>query len=365
VKEEIATGAEERRPTRSRWARGVLGLCVALSLVLGLEGLLRVFVPEESLLLTWEREDGLLFFENRSFHDPDAEVPVAEGDIDLGTRPFTEATLADGPYTWHVATNARGLREAEPTPRESPTDLRYLALGDSFVFGWSVDQPSTLSEQLELLLPDALGVASVEVINGGVFGSDALDMLRRFHFFAERLELDGVILGLPHNIRSQELRARRAHWYRSARGAPYVDSRLYLVLRRLLLPLSRPHYPQLRVGDATADGPESALRFTLEDLANLADDASERSLPVWMVLWNDNWARASQGTGSLRHWTDPLQRHGVKFAGHALDERACWGFEDVWHPSAAGHRAIAEVLAAAMASDASQPILQRRPRCQQ
>ena len=82
-------------------------------------------------------------------------------------------------------------------------------------------------------------------------------------------------------------------------------------------------------------------------------------------MWASNWDSARRGHNiDLEQWGVPLRDAGVQLTGHTLTERSCWGFEDVWHPSEAGHRVVAEVLADAMAGGATPgSILRSTPRC--
>ncbi|MCK6522884.1 hypothetical protein L6R49_15755 [Myxococcota bacterium] len=286
---------------------------------------LRLTVPLETLRFSWEQESALLGLDDQGA---------------LNVRPHHTQTYHDGPYAWTVRTATMGLREdADPSPEIPAGTTRLLALGDSWMFGWSADQGLTLPDQLERLLPARLGVERVEVINGGIFGSCAFDMLRRWRQVSAQLELDGVILGRPHNLTRQAAVAeRRTRWYQDVRGAPFVDVRTYLALRRLLAPLTRPQYPAATGANADA--------ATLADLTTLITDARAQGLDVWFVGFPTAMDEALNGRqGALRSFEGTLSPLGVPSAGHLLNERSCWGHEDLNHPSPAGYLALAEVTA--------------------
>lgn len=286
---------------------------------------LRLTVPVEGLRFAWEQESALLGIDDQGA---------------LNVRPYHQQEYNDGPYRWTVRTAAMGLREdADPSPETPAGTLRLLALGDSWMFGWSADQGLTLPDQLERILPARLGVDRVEVINGGIFGSCAFDMLRRWRQVSAQLELDGVILGRPHNLtRQAAIAERRARWYQDVRGAPFIDLRVYLVLRRLLAPLTRPQYPAATGADADA--------ATLADLTTLITDAQAQGLDVWFVGFPTSMDEPLHGRqGALRSFEGALAPLGVPSAGHLLTERSCWGHEDLHHPSPAGYLALAEVTA--------------------
>jgi hypothetical protein len=272
--------------------------------------------------------------------------------------PDTDVRQHDGHREWVGHVNKQGLREdAEIPPEKAPGTWRALALGDSWMFGWSADQGWSLPSQLEVLLPEKLGVERVEVINAGVFGGCAFDMLRRWRKYSASHELDAVLLGTPHNMSRQlNLQERRSDWYRKVRDAPFVDLRLYLVLRRLLAPYTRPQYPLFESQEA-AESSASDLRLILAD-------AEAMGLDSWFVLMPTRMEDATfQRQSAARGWVEALGDTGVGFAGHVLRQRSCWGDEDLQHPSAAGYRAIAEVVADAIAAGEGQPTLLSEPSC--
>jgi lysophospholipase L1-like esterase len=338
-----------------------LGLATAAVGLLLLEGLLRLIIPEQSLLLSWEREDGLLLYRSRTYVEGPAEAGARDAwrRGELSTRPNATTQHMDGPHAWAVQTNEEGLREVHPVDESKATDRRFLALGDSWMFGVSADQGQTLPDQLERLLPAKLGVERVEVLNAGIPGANAWHMLRRWNHLRDRIDIDGVLIGLPHNAPDADVHALRNAWYRDARGAPHLNSWIYLGLRRLVLPLSRQRYPDLL--NHSGDSGDLQYRMTIADLKILADDVRAQGIPAWLVLWPNDWAAAHTGAVDLSQWTAPLE--GLPMAGHALDERQCWGHVDTWHPSEAGYMAIAQVIAQLMAGGPSSGTLTGQPQC--
>jgi hypothetical protein len=69
--------------------------------------------------------------------------------------------------------NALGLRGPEISRAKPPAIRRVVLVGGSTVYGALVDDSDTISVQLEALLRERLG-PTVEVVNGGVPGYDAL-----------------------------------------------------------------------------------------------------------------------------------------------------------------------------------------------
>ncbi|HET8645180.1 MAG TPA: SGNH/GDSL hydrolase family protein, partial [Vicinamibacteria bacterium] len=102
--------------------------------------------------------------------EDDALARYSEFDPRLGwrKRPGARATYRRREYTVEVAINALGLRDRERAPAPPPGTFRILALGDSFVEGYTVPLEQTVTQQLErrLTRPDC----PLEVINGGTSG---------------------------------------------------------------------------------------------------------------------------------------------------------------------------------------------------
>ncbi len=312
------------------------------------EGGLRLTVPLSWLQLDHEREDGFLVFIDADngyrFHDA------------FFARPDFDKVRGGLRYR----TNSVGFRETREIPRRRPAGTyRILAIGDSWVYGLAQSQGQTMADHLERLLPSRLGVARVEVINAGVPGSSAFDMLRRWRSLAENYEVDGVLLSTSHNLnRQQKTLAARQRWYASTRGAPYVDLRLYLALRRLLVPLTRGAgaRPGQRPGDSD-----------VRDMQALVTDVHGRGLKVWMMLapsWHEREELAKPELNAVNStYVKTLGPLGVRFGGHALRQRACYGSHDKTHPGPAGARVMAVVMAEIIASGASRPVQVERPRC--
>ena len=329
--------------------RLLFGLVFA-GMMLGVtEAVLRLVVPDDAWLMSWEREDGLLLYRSRTYVggpvNPEERERWRRGELSL--KAGTDTVQHDGQVPWAVRTNAQGLREDRPIPSGRLAERQFLALGDSWMFGVNAPQGQSLPSQLETLLPSALDVESVEVVNGGIPGANAWHMLRRWHYLRDRIAIDGLILGLPHNAPDPDVPALRRAWYQRARGLPAGQSRIYRGVRHLLSPYTRPHYPDLLSAEKDGDG----KAMTLADLQTIISDARARYLPVWMVLWPNDMEAAQDTAMSLAQWVEPLSDGLDGHGGHALRDRNCWGSKDTWHPSAAGYTAIAGVVAEMIASN--------------
>lgn len=331
--------------TERRGRRFLRGIGVAVLALAALEGALRLAVPLDALTFSSERPNGMLL------HDAGSRTYLP--------RPGAAEERFDGPYRWHYRVNGQGFREdAEIPERRQGDELRILALGDSWIFGISATQDRTIPANLETLLPPRLG-RPVEVVNAGVPGGSGYDALARWNVLKDRFEIDGVLLGQPHNYRRQDaVRGERSRWYAPEGGAPFVDAYLYLVLRRVLVPFTRADLREANKG---------AVDAILTDFAALAEDARGRGIPVWLGVWpgrNTVSTEAERALDDPAPWRARLGPLGVKVTGHRMGSKACYGFEDLTHPSEAGYRALAEVYADLIVTGEEPAGLRAAPRCE-
>ncbi len=313
-----------------RFARRLGFAALTATLAFGaLEAVLWLWYGEEGLLYRYERRESMVRMDNGIF------VP----------QPSSDLTNNDGPYTWTAHYNARGFRETEETPDEPPAGKRrFLALGDSRIFGFSVTQGRTIADQVEARAPE------FDIVNAGVFGSSAYDMLRRWNEWGSKLNVEGLILGMPHNANRQlDAAAERALFYQSPAAPAAIHLKTYLWMRLLLVPLRTPKYAQ----------PNPQLSPDVADILTIARDARDHGLPVFFLLFPVRY----EGGGPGVEWQQTLGPQGVIFAGHALTERSCWGHEDLGHPSEAGADAIAGTLIAVLQGGPSQNALVADPPC--
>lgn len=75
-----------------------------------------------------------------------------------------------------IRTNREGWRAPDVAEQPAADTLRVLALGDSVVFGWGVDQEQSLCPSIERALGERLG-RKVEVLNTGNGSYDTVDEL--------------------------------------------------------------------------------------------------------------------------------------------------------------------------------------------
>jgi hypothetical protein len=97
-----------------------------------------------------------------------AEYTVYDPVLGWRKRPGARVVYRRREYTVEVAINRHGLRDPERGYAPPPDTLRLLVLGDSFVEGYTVPLPETVTQVLESSL--TRDGCPAEVINGGTSG---------------------------------------------------------------------------------------------------------------------------------------------------------------------------------------------------
>ena len=92
----------------------------------------------------------------------------ADGRLGFALNPGVRIRHVDRDFSVTVAVNALGMRGPERSRSKPPGTARILLLGDSFAFGWGVEQDETFGALLERLLAQRVG--PVEVWSGAVPG---------------------------------------------------------------------------------------------------------------------------------------------------------------------------------------------------
>ena len=331
--------------TMKAWVRRIgLGGVISLALLGALEGVLRLTVPVDALLFDYEKPDPELFL------TVDTQARY-QRDLPPGKR----FTLQDGKHDWTWVSNSLGMREDHEIPAEGP-GFRVLALGDSWMFGSNATQGQTLPDVLERKLAERHGEA--EVMNLGIRGASAWDMLRRYRQFAATYDHDAVLLSTPHNEnRYRETSGARDAWSALTAGAPKGDWRLYLLLRRAFVSLTPPPYAKRPGGDAAA--------LSLQDLSALVEEAKTMGKPVYLWVTPGRWAdiarQPDRPTGKF--YLDGIQDQLTGWTWHRLDTRDCWGNRDDGHPNESGYAAAAILVDRLMAGGESPPKPQSEPLC--
>ena len=106
--------------------------------------------------------------------------------------PSFSGTIRRGDVVTRFSTNSLGLRADEIGPKEG---ARILAFGDSFTWGWGVDQGEEWISVVERELGDLLGPGAAETINCGVNGYGTENALALLDRIGPELSPDLVLVG--------------------------------------------------------------------------------------------------------------------------------------------------------------------------
>lgn len=120
-----------------------------------------------------------------------------DGQLGFALRPGVRVRHVDRDFSVTVAVNESGMRGPERPPARRPGTARVLLLGDSFAFGWGVEQEETFGARLEQLLAGRVG--PVEVWSAAVPGWDTTQHYLYLHTRGVALDPDLVLLAAGEN----------------------------------------------------------------------------------------------------------------------------------------------------------------------
>jgi hypothetical protein len=130
---------------------------------------------------------------------PRFDVYRPDGVLGYAHRPDWEAVHATEEFRVRVRTNALGLRGGAAGAQKLPGVYRVLVLGDSFAFGFGVEDGEAFPAVLERALAPPPGFARVEVLNAGVAGWSADQFLLLLETRGFGWDPDLVLLALSEN----------------------------------------------------------------------------------------------------------------------------------------------------------------------
>lgn len=147
--------------------------------------------------------------------------------------------------TYEVTTNSLGFRDTEFSASKPTGIYRIMILGDSFTFGFSLDDGYNYPAVVELCLQNS---AQIEIINAGFASSYSPDSYYVYHreisptyepdmiivgYFIGNDFLDmmdtvwiGETSGLPTRVESKTRYVDPAHWWRTRAGLPRYQNPL-------------------------------------------------------------------------------------------------------------------------------------------
>jgi hypothetical protein len=128
----------------------------------------------------------------------------------------------------HLAVNEDGYRGPRRPPAKAADTYRILLLGDSYAFGQAVNEPDTISAQLEGIL-GYCGNRRVEVLNFGVPGLNMEEVLDQYRRFASRWTHDlALYLAFKNDLDGPMCRAHRSYGILDSRALQSLNQHLYL-----------------------------------------------------------------------------------------------------------------------------------------
>jgi len=122
-------------------------------------------------------------------------VYQSDPDVRYVLLPNQRGWIDDG----FVTTNSLGFRGGEVATPKPSGRLRIVAIGDSLTFGWGVNDAETFCSQLEQLLRKRFQGSDLDVINLGVGGYDTRQEVALLGRNVARLQPDLVLVGFYSN----------------------------------------------------------------------------------------------------------------------------------------------------------------------
>jgi GDSL-like Lipase/Acylhydrolase family len=120
------------------------------------------------------------------------EITVDDPELEFKLKPDFCGKLVGSEFQNSVRTNSSGFRDAREFVRDKGDAYRIFALGDSYTFGWGVEQGQIYLNILAKRLETELG-RKIEIFNLGVWGYGTIQEIRVFQMFKD-YEPDLVIL---------------------------------------------------------------------------------------------------------------------------------------------------------------------------
>ena len=251
-------------------------------------------------------------------------------------------------------TNSAGFRGPERTREKPPGVFRIALIGDSFAMGWNVLEADTYAARLERAF--AAQGAPVEVLNFGLAGLDAVEVVERFHRLALGYDPDLVIYGFTVNDLENE------HYRRSApllgdvhRALMASPSYLWRVLAPRIGSLREVLYapygtPLYELNDNWFHNPE-AWQTALAALDRLAATAQARGDCALLLIHPQlHYLNALHPYHPFYDAIERAARERGFFTVRAVDDflgrkdRSLWAAQDDPHPGPEAHAMLAARL---------------------
>ncbi len=119
------------------------------------------------------------------FVDCDArptDIRIDDPELEVRLKPHFCGKLVGSEFQSSIRTNSSGFRDDREFSKEKGDAYRIFGLGDSFTFGWGVEQDQTYLSLLRRKLENELG-RKVEAFNLGVWGYGTIQEIKVFRMF--------------------------------------------------------------------------------------------------------------------------------------------------------------------------------------
>ncbi len=245
------------------------------------------------------------------------------------------SAVVEGPAAGRATVDGRGLRVV-PGLGQRPEARRILAVGDSFTFGWDVDDDATYPAQLQGLLDEA-APGRYEVVNAGFPGCSSYQARQLFDAWTRDLSPHVLVALLGRNDeRRAFLSDREAHRMLRWKPSPM----------RYVIPFNMFHYRFLqgygRRSSRTPAPRVSAQEFE-DNMRWLVEKARQRQMGVILIT---HWSPYAPQTEKIAREFDLPLVPGPELIRRAQKERGETLFIKAHHhPNRAGYSILAEALA--------------------
>jgi hypothetical protein len=237
-----------------------------------------------------------------------------------------------------LRTNAAGMREDENFTLQKPADtLRIVGVGDSGMWGWSLDQGQGYMEVMERRLNQTDGLPHVQVLNMAVPGYNTYQELQTLRAKGLAYQPDVVVIGWCDNddMLPFFMYSRRNHWKEP--GSYFLSM---LINRRSFLEKVTPQV--LKLGDM----PEGSV--DAEVMRYAGREGVLASLKLFRSLGEQHGFRVVL-FGPLKEEIQELGREAGVEMINTFDLKETDPPEDChvfyMHPKACGHEILGEFLA--------------------
>lgn len=237
-----------------------------------------------------------------------------------------------------LQTNSVGMRESEEFALEKPAGtVRIIGVGDSGMWGWSLDQGQGYMEVMENRLNQTEGISDVQVLNMAVPGYNTYQELQMLQSRGLAYQPDVVVIGWCDNDTMLPffMYSRRNHW--TEPGAYFLS---LLINRRSFLEKATPEV--LKLGDM----PEGSVDAEVMEYAG--EEGVLRSLQMFRQLGDAHGFRVVVFGPLTRNIRALCEEAGVEMI-NTFDLQDTNPPEDCltfyMHPRECGHEILGNFLA--------------------